>query len=95
MTPSSPHVHALTCTTLHTHTAINRGLPNIAVYMRTILKREKLTEEAEAYRHRYEAILNSLEQGIYPQRPMSFLGDDDSGYFSANRQRGACVCVYV
>ena len=74
---------------------INGGLPNIANYVRVVLKKENLSEEAEVKRQKYEVILNSLEQGIYSGgRPRSVVCDDDSGYFSANRNRGKCsVCV--
>lgn len=67
---------------------INRTLPNVATFVRLVLKREKLSEEAESLRARYEESLNALEQGRLPPRPISFNGDDDSGYFSGNRPRG-------
>ncbi len=69
--------------------AINRGLPNIPTFIRVVLKREKLSEEAESYRQRYEHLLAQLEQqsGV-TLRPASLIGDDDSGYFSANRPKG-------
>ena len=71
------------------YTAIQRGLPNIAVYLRTVLKREKLSEEAESLRMRYDSILASLEQGVFPLgRRQSFSTEDDGGYFSGNRTRG-------
>ena len=57
--------------------------------MKVTLKKEKLSEEAEAKRQKYEIILNSLEQGNFAGgRPLSILCDDDSGYFSSNRIRG-------
>ena len=70
--------------------AIQRGLPNIATYLRIVLKREKLSEEAESLRSRYDAILASLEQGVFPSsfgRRQSFSTEDDGGYFSGNRPR--------
>ena len=67
---------------------INRTLPNVATFVRLVLKREKLSEEAESLRAKYEESLNALEQGRLPPRPISFNGDDDSGYFSGNRPRG-------
>ena len=72
--------------------AISAALPNIANYVRVILKKESLSEEAEAKRQKYEVILTSLEQGLSTGgRPRSILCDDDSGYFSANRNRGMYV----
>lgn len=60
--------------------------------MKVVLKREKLSDEAELVRKRYDSILSSLEQGLVPGgRPLSFVGDDDSGYYSANRIRGMAV----
>lgn len=54
-----------------------------------MLKREKLSEEAEAKRQKYEILLASLEQGqLTGARPHSIVCDEDSGYFSANRGRG-------
>ena len=87
------------------YVAINRGLPNIATYVRVVLKREKLSEEAESYRLKYETLLTQLEQAVGPLRPVSLVGDDDSGYFSANRPKGGqmlrvyhvcvlCMCAY-
>jgi len=53
------------------------------------LKKEKLSEEAEALRKKYDTILSSLELGYVPGgRPTSMIGDDDSGYCSSNRVRG-------
>lgn len=74
---------------------INHTLPNVAAFVRTVLKREKLSDEAECLRARYEETLNALEQGRHPPRPVSFIGDDDSGYFSANRPRGGRLSVCV
>ena len=68
---------------------ISCNLPNIVNYVKVVLKKEKLSEEAEAKRQKYEIILNSLEQGLSVARPRSVLCDEDSGYFSANRSRGA------
>ena len=76
-------------------TVINHALPNVAAFMRTVLKREKLSDEAEHLRARYEENLNALEHGRHPPRPVSFVGDDDSGYFSANRPRGGKWSVGV
>ena len=68
---------------------INYALPNIAQYIKVILKKEKLSEEGESKRQKYESFLNSLEQEVScGGRPHSFICDDDSGYFSANRNRG-------
>ena len=74
---------------------INHTLPNVAAFVRTVLKREKLSDEAECLRAKYEETLNALEQGRHPPRPVSFIGDDDSGYFSANRPRGGRLSVCV
>ena len=68
--------------------AIQRGLPNIATYLRVVLKREKLSEEAESLRTRYDTILASLEQGVFPSFQRRFSVEDDGGYFSGNRIRG-------
>ena len=68
--------------------AIQRGLPNIATYLRVVLKREKLSEEAESLRMRYDTILASLEQGVFPSFQRRFSVEDDGGYFSGNRIRG-------
>ncbi len=83
---------------LHHHAplVINRALPNVSMYIRVILKREKLSEEAESMRARYDSLLSALEQGsgVNHLRPVSIIGDDDSGYFSGNRTRGKrSVCV--
>ena len=42
--------------------AVDRALPNIKSYLCEVLKREKLSLEAEALRARYEAMLLSLEK---------------------------------
>lgn len=64
-------------------------------YLKVVLKKEKLSEEAEAKRFKYEMILNSLEQGLQSSgRPLSIVCDDDSGYFSVNRNRGLIVVFY-
>lgn len=66
---------------------ITSHLPNIGNYLKIVLKKENLSEEAEAKRQKYEIILNSLEQGIASSgRPCSIICDEDSGYFSANRR---------
>lgn len=79
----------------HTLTVINRGLPNISTYIKVILKREKLSEEAESMRARYENLLTSLETGNnVPHRPVSIICDDDSGYFSGNRHPRGEQCVF-
>lgn len=88
-------------TCIHTHTfyfrvAIQHGLPNIATYLKTILKREKLSDEAESLRMRYDTILTSLEQGVLPSsvavpRRKSLSCEDDGGYFSGNRTRGTLL----
>ncbi len=79
---------------------INRALPGISTYIRVVLKKEKLSEEAESIRARYEVSLASLEQqgtaatGL-SQRPVSIIGDDDSGYFSGNKRgEPASHCLY-
>ncbi len=75
---------------------INSGLPNIVTYLKVVLRKEKLSEEAEAKRQKYEIILNSLEQGNHiGGRPLSILCDDDSGYFSANRIRGLNIILHT
>ena len=57
--------------------------------MKVTLKKESLSEEAEAKRQKYEIMLNSLEQGISSGgRPHSVVYEDDVGYFSANRGKG-------
>ncbi len=73
---------------------INKALPNISIFIRVVLKREKLSEEAESLRARYEAHLATIEQGstVVSQRPVSIIGDDDSGYFSGNK-RGEPLCA--
>lgn len=63
---------------------INGALPNFGTFLK-LLKKEKLSEDAEGFRSRYESIMLSLEQGHMPTRPVSVICDDDSGYFSANR----------
>jgi hypothetical protein len=68
---------------------INCSLPNIVNYIKVVLKKEKLSEEAEAQRQKYEGILISLEHGLLSgARPLSIVCDEDSGYFLANRNRG-------
>ena len=67
------------------HSVITSQLPNIGNYLKIVLKKENLSEEAEAKRQKYEIILNSLEQGIASSvRPCSIICDED--YFSANRR---------
>ena len=68
-------------------TVINGALPNFGTFLK-LLKKEKLSEDAEGFRSRYESIMLSLEQGHMPTRPVSVICDDDSGYFSANRAQG-------
>ena len=75
-------------------TVINRGLPNIVTFVKVVLKREKLSEEAESYRARYEAILKAMEEGQPLPRPVSLIGDDDSGYHST-KPKGMNLCVHV
>lgn len=74
---------------------INSSLPNIVNYLKVVLKKEKLSEEAEAKRQKYEIILNSLEHGLLSARPHSIVCDEDSGYFSANRNRGRFSTLQV
>lgn len=66
-------------------------MPNIVSYIRVVLSHEKLSEEAESWRCRYDSILTALEQGHQPLRPVSLVGDGDSGYFSVNRSRGTGI----
>lgn len=73
---------------------INSSLPNIVNYLKVVLKKEKLSDEAEAKRQKYEVILNSLEHGLQSgARPLSIVCDDDSGYFSSNRIRGTYLSL--
>ena len=65
----------------------NAALPSIGTFLKVVLKREKLSEDAELLRSQYELVLHSLEQGHMPSRPVSIICDDDSGYFSANRPK--------
>ena len=82
------HWYELISSVHTTHTVMNQALPNLSLFIKTILKREKLSEEAEGVRARYEAILTALEQGV-TKRPVSIVvGEDDGGYFSGNRARG-------
>ena len=69
---------------------ITATLPNVGNYIRVVLKRERLSDEAESVRKLYDSILSSLEQGLHlGGRPVSsIVYDDDSGYYSANRIRG-------
>lgn len=77
------------CVTFLHFLVITATLPNLGNYIKIVLKREKLSDEAESMRKRYDSILSSLEQGLIPGgRPLSIVGDDDSGYYSANRIRG-------
>lgn len=73
---------------------INRVLPNFNTFIKVVLKREKLSEEAESIRAHYEVILKAMEEGNTPPRPISLIGDDDSGYHST-KPKGACVCICV
>ncbi len=77
---------------LSAHPVINMGLPNISKFLRVVLKKEKLSEEAESMRAHYDGLLSALEQGsgVNHLRPVSIIGDDDGGYFSGNRTRGEC-----
>ena len=61
---------------------INRALPNLNNFIKVVLKREKLSQEAESCRAHYEVILKTMEEGDLPPRPVSLIGDDDSGYHS-------------
>ena len=82
---------------LYTLSVINRVLPNLNTFIKVVLKREKLSEEAEASRARYELILKTMEEGHTPPRPVSFIGDDDSGYHSTKpkgrRSVIHCTCI--
>lgn len=71
---------------------INRVLPNFNTFIKVVLKREKLSEEAESIRAHYEVILKAMEEGNTPPRPISLIGDDDSGYHST-KPKGACACL--
>ena len=70
-------------------TVINRALPNVYTFITTTLKREKLSEDAEESRANYEVILKAMEEGRTPSRPVSLIGDDDSGYHST-KPKGVC-----
>ena len=61
---------------------INRLFPDFNAFIKVILKKEKLSEEAELYRARYEGIIKGMEEDDPPPRPASLIGDDDSGYHS-------------
>lgn len=63
-------------------TVINQVLPNFNNFIKVVLKQEKLTDEAESLRVHYEAILKAMEESHLPPRPVSLIGDDDSGYHS-------------
>lgn len=68
---------------------IQQGLPGIYQYIKVVLKKEKLSDEAESKRQKYELILTSLEQGnSLGGRPCSFVCEDDNGYIPTNRNRG-------
>lgn len=83
------YVKLIECQICFSSAVITSGLPNIVNYLKVVLKKEKLSEEAEAKRQKYEILLSSLEQGHHAGgRPLSIICDDDSGYFSSNRIRG-------
>lgn len=73
---------------------INRVLPNFNTFIKVVLKREKLSEEAELSRAYYEAILKAMEDSNPPPRPISLIGDDDSGYHST-KPKGMHMCMQV
>jgi hypothetical protein len=68
---------------------INRLFPNFNAFIKVVLKRERLSEEAESNRARYEAIIKAMEEGHPPPRPASLVGDDDSGYHSTKPKGGS------
>ena len=72
---------------------INQVLPNFNTFIKVILKRESLSEEAESNRAHYEVILKTMEEGHPPPRPFSLIGDDDSGYHSTKPKGKYCKCV--
>ena len=61
---------------------INRLFPNFSAFIKVILKKETLSEEAELTRSRYETIIKGMEEEHPLPRPASLIGDDDSGYHS-------------
>ena len=64
--------------------AVRKALPNIDSYLREVLRKEKLTPEAEALRARYEVMLGSLEKATTTVRHS--IAVDPVGL--ASRQRG-------
>ena len=74
-------------------TDINRLFPNFNAFIKVTLRREKLSEEAEASRARYEAIIKAMEEDHPPPRPVSLIGDDDSGYHST-KPKGTAKSVF-
>ena len=71
---------------------INRLFPNFNAFIKVVLKKERLSEEAELNRARYEAIIKAMEEGHLPPRPVSLIGDDDSGYHST-KPKGTCILL--
>ena len=85
------------------YTAVDRVLPSISTYLRDMLKKEKLSPEAEALRARYDSVLMSLErisssELLPPPVPRSVLRKsmgDSPGLPPVNRARGenyVCCC---
>ena len=73
------------------HAVISRVLPNFNTFIKVVLKKENLSEEAESYRTHYEKILTNMEEAP-PLRPVSLIGDDDSGYHST-KPKGIKECA--
>ena len=88
------------------YTAVDRVLPSISTYLRDMLKKEKLSPEAEALRARYDSVLMSLEristtELLPPPAPRSMLRKsvgDSPGLPPVNRPRGennVCCCQFT
>lgn len=73
---------------------VNRLFPNFNVFIKVVLKREILSEDAECIRARYEGIISAMEDDHAPPRPISLIGDDDSGYHST-KPKGSVLCHIV
>ena len=89
------------------HTAVDRVLPSISTYLRDMLKKEKLSPEAEALRARYDSVLMSLEkisasELLPPPAQRSTVlrksVGDSPGLPPVNRSRGEnneCCCQFT
>ena len=69
-------------------------MPNFSEFVRVVLKQEKLSEEAEAWRLRYETSIRALEEAVEKKEPDDRIPISNSTAVT-NEGKGVCVILEI